>query len=145
MSGKNKIDSAWEDDTGSERFSLSDCSISKASEYINWLLDFCFDNNIPFKTRTWDMLPVDYAMQLRCLRHRKCCICGNHADIAHYETVDMGRNRQHIDHSKYHFMALCRVHHEEQHTIGLMDFCKKYHIKPVTLSDEDRKKLNIGG
>lgn len=132
-------------DTGAEMFSLSNCSMTVANKYLSWLLDFCFDNNIPFKTRTWDMLPNDYAMQYRCLTHRKCCICGRHADIAHYQTVGMGRNRQHIDHSKFYFMSLCRIHHTEQHKIGIKTFLQKYHIKPVKLDENDRKKLHIGG
>ncbi|WP_129045031.1 putative HNHc nuclease [Companilactobacillus metriopterae] len=132
-------------ETGSVNFSLSNCSVSKANEYITFLIDFCFENDIPFATKTWDMLPNDYAMQLRCLRYRKCCICGNHADVAHFETVGTGRNRKQIDHSNYHFMALCRTHHTEQHKTGIMTFLQKYHIKPIKLDDEDIKKLHIGG
>lgn len=131
--------------TGRSEFSLSNCTMTQANEYLSWLLDFCFDNDVPFTTKTWDMLPNDYAMQLRCLEHRKCCICGKHADVAHVETVGMGRNRKHINHSKYYFMALCRVHHIEQHKMGIMSFLQKYHIKPIKLDDEDRKKLRIGG
>jgi len=132
-------------ETGRSEFSLSDCSMTQANEYLSWLLDFCFENDVPFKTKTWDMLPNDYAMQRRCLEHRKCCICGKHADVAHVETVGMGRNRNHINHSDYYFMALCRTHHMEQHRIGIDTFLQKYHIKPVKLDDKDRKKLKIGG
>lgn len=132
-------------ETGKDMFSLSDCTMTQANNYLSWLLDFCFDNDVPFKTRTWDMLPNDYAMQYRCLTHRKCCICGKSADIAHFETVGMGRNRHHIDHGKYHFMALCREHHTEQHKIGIQQFLEKYHIKPIKLDRDDRKRLRIGG
>ncbi|MFH5812100.1 putative HNHc nuclease [Companilactobacillus sp. FL22-1] len=132
-------------ETGRDEFSLSDCTMTQANSYLSWLLDFCFDNNVPFSTKTWDMLPNDYAMQLRCLEHRKCCICGRHADVAHVEAVGSGRNRRKINHSEFHFMALCRVHHIEQHKMGIMSFLQKYHIKPIKLDDEDRKKLRIGG
>lgn len=132
-------------ETGKSMFSLSDCTMTEANNYLTWLLDFCFDNNIPFKTRTWDLLPNDYAMQYRCLTHRKCCICGNRAEIAHVEAVGSGRNRRHINHSDFHFMALCPVHHREQHDEGIDTFLQKYHIKPIKLDYEDRKKLRIGG
>lgn len=131
--------------TGTDMFSLSNCSMTQANKYLSWLLDFCFENDVPFRSKTWDMLPNDYAMQLRCLEHRKCCICGKHADIAHYQAVGMGRNRHHIDHSKFYFMSLCRIHHTEQHKIGIKTFLQKYHIKPIKLDKEDRKKLHIGG
>ncbi|APX73382.1 hypothetical protein BTM29_09085 [Companilactobacillus allii] len=132
-------------ETGKKIFSLSNCTMTQANSYLSWLLDFCFDNDVPFKTKTWDMLPNDYAMQYRCLKHRRCCICGRNADIAHVETVGMGRNRREIDHSRFYFMALCRTHHTEQHKIGIMTFLERYHIKPVKLDADDRKQLRIGG
>lgn len=132
-------------ETGKEPFSLSDCSMTEASEYLSWILDFCFDNDVPFRTRTWDLLPTDYAMQYRCLKHRKCCICGRHADIDHLTTVGMGRNRRRINHSDFYFMALCRSHHTERHKLGVSTFINKYHIKPAKLKPEDIKKLHIGG
>lgn len=132
-------------ETGKDEFSLSDCSMTQAKEYIDWLLDFCFEYDVPFKTRTWDLLPNDYSMQYRCLKHRRCCICGRHADIAHLQTVGMGRNRRQINHSGFFFMALCRIHHTEQHTIGVMTFLQRYHIKPIKLDADDRKQLRIGG
>jgi len=61
-------------ETGAEMFSLSDCSMTTANKYLTWLIDFCFENNIGFKTQTWDMLPDDYAMVMRCCKHRKCII-----------------------------------------------------------------------
>lgn len=131
--------------TGADMFSLSDCSMTQANEYLNFILDFCFYHNVPFKTKTWDMLPNDYLMQYRCLKHRKCCICGEKAEIAHEKTVGMGRNRKTINHSNFYFMALCPKHHRQQHNVGLDTFLQHYHIKPVKLKPEDIKKLKIGG
>ncbi|ANK66893.1 hypothetical protein AYR55_03735 [Loigolactobacillus backii] len=128
-----------------EPYSLSNCSVTIASYTIETILEFCFRNDVPFSTRTWDMLPNDYTAEWFCLRFRKCIICGKHADIAHYEAVGMGNNRRKISHAKFHFMALCRIHHTEQHTIGVDKFLQKYHIKPIKLNYEERKKLRIGG
>lgn len=124
-----------------EPYSLSDCSITTASNMIYTILEFCFRNDVPFKTKTWDMIPNDYARQWFCLRFRKCVICGKPADLAHYETVGMGRNRNKIDESQYHYMSLCRIHHVEQHTIGLMSFIQKYHIKPIKLTADELKRI----
>ncbi|WP_427883915.1 putative HNHc nuclease [Lacticaseibacillus paracasei] len=87
-----------------EPYSLSDCSMTTASNMIYTILEFCFRNDVPFKTKTWDMIPNDYARQWFCLRFRKCVICGKPADLAHYEAVGMGRNRNKIDESQYHYM-----------------------------------------
>lgn len=131
--------------TGEPYFSLSDCSVTKANNYLTWLIDWCFDNNVGFKTKTWDSLPNDYAMVMRCAKHRKCIICGKRADIDHtFGTVGIGRQRYHVDNSKSYFLPLCRVHHVERHKIGVYTFLNKYHIKPVKLDKQTRKELHVG-
>lgn len=132
-------------ETGAEMFSLSSCSMTAANNYLTWLIDFCFDNNIGFKTKTWDMLPDDYAMVMRCCKHRKCIICLNHADIDHtFGLVGIGRNRRTVDNSQSYFLPLCRIHHQERHNLGTYQFLNKYHIKPVKLTLETRRELHIG-
>ena len=132
-------------ETGAEMFSLSDCSMTTANKYLTWLIDFCFENNIAFKTKTWDMLPDDYAMVMRCCKHRKCIICLNHADIDHtFGLVGIGRDRRTVDNSKSYFLPLCRKHHQERHNLGVKNFLNKYHIKPVKLNAQTRKELRIG-
>lgn len=132
-------------DTGKEMFSLSDCSMTQANDYLTWLLDFCFDNNIGFKTRTWDMLPNDYGMVMRCCKHRKCIICLEPADIDHtFGTVGMGCNRRDVNNSNSYFLPLCRAHHQERHQLGALTFLNKYHIRPVKLNAQTIKELRIG-
>ena len=119
-------------ETGAEMFSLSDCSMTTANKYLTWLIDFCFENNIGFKTKTWDMLPDDYAMVMRCCKHRKCIICLNHADIDHtFGLVGIGRDRRKVDNSQSYFLPLCRVHHQERHNLGAYNFLNKYHSQPL--------------
>ena len=132
-------------ETGAEMFSLSDCSMTTANKYLTWLIDFCFENNIGFKTKTWDMLPDDYAMVMRCCKHRKCIICLNHADIDHtFGLVGIGRDRRKVDNSQSYFLPLCRTHHQERHNLGAKNFLNKHHIKPVKLNAQTRKELRIG-
>lgn len=124
-----------------DTYSLSDCSITTASNMIYTILEFCFRNDVPFKTRTWDMIPDDYVRQWFCLRFRKCVICGKHAELAHFESVGLGRNRYKINEANFHYMALCHEHHMEQHSIGLRTFIAKYHIKPIKLPADELKKI----
>lgn len=131
--------------TGDDYFSLSNCSMSQANHYLEWLIDFCFKFDIPFKSRTWDLLPSDYGMVVRCCKHRKCIICGRHADIDHtIGTVGMGNDRRTFDNSNSYFLPLCRIHHTERHRIGVKQFLNKYHIKPVKLTLQTRRELGIG-
>ena len=108
------------------------------------ILDFLFAEDIPFQTKLWDSLPEDFPRQRLCLRNRTCVICGQpHADLAHYTTVGMGRNRHAIDERKMYFMTLCRKHHQYQHQVGIQAFCQQYHIKPLKLSDDDLLRFKI--
>lgn len=124
-------------------YSLSDCSVTVGSYTILTILNFMFEEGIPFKTRTWDSIPDDYPKQRMAIMRRLCVICGKPgADLAHYQAIGR-RSRSKVDHRKFWFMSLCRKHHTEQHTIGIREFIAKYHIKPVKLSGDDLIKLGI--
>ncbi|MEE8823711.1 MAG: putative HNHc nuclease [Lentilactobacillus sunkii] len=129
--------------TGAEKFSMANCSMSQANRFLAFLLDFCFKFDIPFKTKTWDMIPTNYHLAVMCLRYRKCVICGQpHSDIDHYTPVGRG-NRALVDHRKLYFECLCRKHHTERHQLGAKSFIEKYHIRPVKLSEADLISLHI--
>ncbi|QWF35112.1 hypothetical protein KME73_06385 [Latilactobacillus curvatus] len=130
---------------GIEWFSLSNCSMSLATSYLAFILDFCFEQDIPFRTRTWDMIPTDYHLTLQCLKHRKCVICGKRAQFAHVNAVGMGVNRNKVDHTKRFVMPLCVNHHTEQHNKGINSFINYYHIKPVKPDLETLRILNVRG
>lgn len=125
-------------------FYHSKASRIEARDWIDYLIEFVLKNNIPLP-KLYDYLLENNSWFYYCLKYRRCCICGKHADVAHVEAVGMGRNRQKIDHDEYQFMALCREHHVEQHTIGLLLFIEIYRIIPVHLDYAERKKLKIGG
>lgn len=127
-----------------KKFDHHTATKSTAKEWIGFLIEFILDNKVPIP-KIYSYLLKQNAWFYYCLKYRQCCICLEPADVAHFEAVGMGRNRRKINHSDYRFMALCRHHHREQHTIGLTEFLNKYVIILIKLNDEDRKKLRIGG
>lgn len=133
---------------GIDHFSLSDCSVTVGNYMILTILNFLFEHDIPFKTKTWDSIPDSFPKQMLCIKNKRCVICGKPADIAHYNTVGMGRNRNKINHVGMYIMTLCRIHHDEQHHYmrykGLNDFFEKYHIKPIKVTEEIAKQLHLG-
>ncbi|MFT8392421.1 MAG: putative HNHc nuclease [Liquorilactobacillus ghanensis] len=131
-------------DFGIKLSSLSNCSISEANLMMLEILDFLFEEDIPFKTKTWDSIPNYFPKQMLCIKNRTCVICGRkNADLAHFKTVGIGRNRHDIDERKMYFMTLCRAHHTEQHKIGINSFMQKYHLKPIRLSNDDLIRFKI--
>ncbi|HIF7974698.1 TPA: putative HNHc nuclease [Staphylococcus aureus] len=79
--------------------------------------------------------------------NRNCVICGKpHADLAHYEAVGRGMNRNKMNHYDKHVLALCREHHNEQHAIGVKSFDDKYHLHDSWIKvDERLNKMLKGG
>ncbi|TFI60435.1 hypothetical protein CKN63_12565 [Carnobacterium divergens] len=135
-------------ETGCDVFSLARNQVTKefASRYIEYIIEWCFKTGIPFKYRDYHMAADITRMLFIYLKYRQCFVCGKqHADIAHVEAVGAGRNRKKIDHSQHHFMALCRDHHTEQHTIGIDTFMKKYALVPIKLTPEQIAEFKIGG
>lgn len=124
--------------------SLGSCSKSEAGEFIHMLIEFVLKHNVPMKKQYEELLEDNYYFYC-CVKYRRCCVCGkSHADIHHIDTVGMGRNRRHIDHTKHALTALCREHHNIAHNLGVETFMKRFKVLPVYLSQEDIKRLRIG-
>ena len=129
------------------RISLSNISantVSDATLYADIILDFIFENHIPFKNG-YEILPANQEYYFyKCVTSRTCCICGKpNADIDHFNKALGRRNRKTVDHTEYDFASLCRQHHNEKHQIGITAFKDKYHVIGVKLNQETIKRLNI--
>lgn len=128
-------------------FSLSKrdgCSVDTARMFIDMLLVFCFQERVPFASETWDSLSSDFKFQYLCLIHKKCVLDGKPADIAHVDSVGIGRNRKTMSHLNKYVMPLCRVHHQESHQVGTRRFMEKHHIKGIRVTPEIAKLLRLG-
>ena len=130
--------------TGADAFSLSDTDVTTAREFIDYLIQFCFENNVP--TRTPLLMQCDDIGKYlyRCLEQRRCAICNAPADVHHVDAVGMGRNRDKIIHEGMNAIALCRVHHNEAHARG-RDFFNYYHVSGIKLDAYLCEKLNLRG
>ena len=127
-------------------FKRNAISLSTAGDFISYLIDYYIQNDIPFRKQQF-YLTTDTSNMLYALTMKRICwVCGKpHSELAHYEAVGIGRDRNKIDHTKHHFMMLCRDCHATQHQIGIETFMQKYHIKPIKLKDVDLKQLDIRG
>lgn len=122
--------------TGCKPFSLSDTDMTTARIFLEYLIDFCLEWDIPTNDNLLDRAPDIARYVYMCLRHKKCCITQKRAELHHVDVVGMGRNRKDIIHKGYRVMPLTRKLHTEAHTIGQKTFEKKYHVFGVRLSDE---------
>ncbi|WP_288777097.1 putative HNHc nuclease [uncultured Mitsuokella sp.] len=126
-------------------FSLSDCDMSTAREFITYLIDFIIANDIPTRARLIDNCDDIAAYMYACTMHRKCAVCGKAADIHHCEGSRIGAG---VDRTKAHqlgreVLPLCRVHHTELHAMPESEFIAKYHLQKVKLDEQLCKRLRF--
>ena len=125
-------------------FSLSNCDVTTARNFIDYLVWFCVKNDIPMK-----ISPLEYCEDIAkyiiaCLHSRKCAICGKPADIHHCDgdRVGMGNNRYEVHHLGRKVLPLCRVHHDEAHH-DEKGFIAKYHLQAIELDKDLCKRLKL--
>lgn len=120
-------------ETDAEYFSLSDCSMTTANEYLSHILEVCIRMGFPLGEeiikRSPDIARTIYA----CLAKKVCVCCGDKAELHHVDAVGTGRSRKEIVHEGMRVLPLCRKHHTEAHTMGRDSFCDKYHIFGISL------------
>ena len=121
------------------------CDKGTASLFIEFLICFCLEHNIetarPLIEYADDLERYTYA----ALMHKRCLICGKKADLHHVDAVGMGFNRQTKPQIGALVMPLCRVHHDEYHSMGRTAFEEKYHTKPVAMDKRIAQKYGITG
>ena len=124
----------------------SENSVDEIATLAELILDFIFENDIPFR-EGYEIPPqnVEYYFY-KCVTTRTCCICGKkNADIDHFDKALGRRKRSEVDHTEFNFAALCRTHHQEKHQIGIAAFKNKHHVIGIKLNQDEIKKLRIGG
>ncbi len=119
--------------TGCKYFSLSDCSVDTAREFINTILDYALENGVILDdlgiNRTDDINRYLYG----CIKYKKCAVCGRPGEVHHWDAIGMGNDRTEIDDSEHRKVCLCRVHHTECHTIGNDVFESKHKVYGIII------------
>ncbi|ANK37591.1 hypothetical protein AOB58_789 [Staphylococcus sp. AntiMn-1] len=127
------------------RISLADCSRKVAGQIIDVAIEWIFENDVPLRYKTSDLIKNDRTFLYMATINRKCVICGKHAELAHYQAVGRGRNRRKIEHFGNKVLALCHSHHQEQHTIGMNSFNNKYHLTDSWVDVDEKLSRMLKG
>ena len=116
-----------------QMFSLADCTMTQARQYINFLIDFCLAEDVPTRMPLIELADDLEMYTYSCLIHKKCAICGKKADLHHVDQVGMGYNRREKPQLGALALPLCREHHGEYHQKGRTAFEALYHVVPVAI------------
>ncbi len=123
--------------TGDEYFSLSDCSMDLAREFINTILEYAIEEGIPLSEdaieRTDDIGRYLYF----CLMHKKCAVCGKPGEIHHEDAIGMGNDRTKVDDSNHKKICLCRLHHTIAHQKGVQAFTEAYKVYGIVVKENE--------
>ncbi len=115
-----------------------------ATKLLEYLITYFIQHDIPFRKQQFYLTTDASKMIFALTMKRLCVVCGRpNSDIHHVDAIGAGANRKTHDHSKHEFLALCREHHNESHTLGQQSFMSKYHIKPIKLSQDNLKQLGV--
>ena len=127
-----------------ELFSLSDCDVTTAREFITYLIDFMIEHDVPSKIPLYEQCEDIYRYVYSCALKKRCAISGRRADLHHVDTVGMGRDRDDIIHIGMRVLPLSREYHTLAHTKGNDWLLNEYHLEPITVDKQIAKvyKLN---
>lgn len=126
--------------TGDSYFSLSDCSMDTAREFINTILEYAIAEGIPLSENAIDRTDDIGRYLYFCLMNRKCAICGRRGEIHHEDAIGMGNNRREVDDSNYKKICLCREHHTIAHRRGVDAFRKMYKVYGIVVKENEIEK-----
>lgn len=128
--------------SGVDAFSLSDVDMTTAKDFITYLINFCFYNDVPTKDTLLNQTDDIGKYLYMCLEHRKCAICNKPAEVHHVDRIGMGRDREKIVHVGLKAIALCREHHDEAH-LREKDLFKEYFVYGIKLDEYLCRCLNL--
>lgn len=121
-------------------FSLSNCSKDLATQFISWLVEYCFHYDIPFDGKDLHLVhDLNRKLFLSALHNRCFVTQARRQDatlhIHHVNAVGIGK-RSKVDHRGRYYMILRAELHNEIHQLGYENFCEKWHVGAIKLSDQ---------
>lgn len=125
-------------------FSLADCDMTTAKDFITLLIDFMLENDVPSAHPLTEYADDIDAYVYSCLMHRKCAVCGRHAELHHVDRVGMGGDRHDMCHIGMQALPLCRGHHQEAHQHGDQKLLDKYHLTTAIIDEPIARRYRLG-
>ncbi|MCH3951987.1 putative HNHc nuclease [Leuconostoc mesenteroides] len=121
-------------------FSLSAAKGTKTdtNQFINMLLDYAALHDIALSVKPLNELePQEIAhWEYQCLMNKCCVICGKRpSDLHHLDTIGQGVDRRKTNHLKHGAVQLCRIHHQDAHSLGIETFLQKHHLTGIKIDE----------
>ncbi len=132
------------EETADSFFSLGNCDVTTAREFISFLIDFIIQHYIPTAFPLIDYCDDIERYVYSHLMRKSCAVCGvEKAQLHHCDAVGMGRNRDKINHIGMHVLPLCAEHHAIAHQRGRTWLTDENHLVPLPLTVEIGKVYGL--
>lgn len=115
-------------------FSLANCDMTLAREFISFLIDFMIENGVPSRIPLYEQCEDIRRYVYACLMHKACAVCGKRADVHHLSGSRAGHGG-----TGAVVLPLCREHHGICHN-GEKEFLERYHLEGIEMTREIAKK-----
>ena len=125
--------------------SSGNCDKGLASLLIDFLINFCMENNVPTKQPLQELADDPARYTYAALIHKRCLVCNEKAELHHVDAIGMGYNRREKSQIGAEVLPLCWKHHREYHDIGKTAFLERYHAEPVRMDQQIAGKYGIRG
>lgn len=127
-----------------ELFSLSNCDVTTAREFITYLIDFMIEHEVPSKTPLHELCEDIEKYVYACLKRKICAVCGTpHADLHHYDTIGAQGKRERVCQIGMRVISLCRQCHSYTHTKGRKWLTDDKHLIPIPMTAEIGKVYKL--
>ena len=113
-------------------FSLSDCSVTTAREFVSHLVDFILRFDVPTRVPLYDLCEDTARYVYATLVNKKCAVCGIKGELHHEPALRMGADRTETPQLGWPAICLCREHHNQVHAHGNA-FLTALHLEPVPI------------
>ena len=132
---------------GYDEFSMSDVDMTTATEFIEYLIDFCLMNNVPTMFPLFDENVDVYKWVYMCAIHKRCAVnkesCkGKSVHLHHWKRIGITGKRKEMIHLNHMVQSLCYRCHDEAH-LGQKSFDEKYKLVAVKADLEICKKYKL--
>lgn len=124
-------------------FSLSNCDVTIAHDFITYLIDFIIAHEIPTKVPLAELCEDVEKFVYACAMKKICCVCGKKAELHHYDAIGRRYDRDKPVHEGLRALPLCREHHIRAHEISKETFLEEYHLQPITIDKSICKKWRL--
>ena len=124
-------------------FSLSNCDVTIAHDFITYLIDFIIAHEIPTKVPLAELCEDVEKFVYSCAMKKICCVCGKKAELHHYDAIGSRYDRDKPVHEGLRALPLCREHHIRAHGISKETFLEEYHLQPITIDKSICKKWRL--